>query len=329
MKVSPALAQALADRRKTFNGRIAAARSRNPAFETDAFSQFLADTLDPLLAAVLAVRPDGGAAFVDAAFDMGIALVQSGWAGGQPRADLVRGLWRDVAPNLATIVATHPRETLGALTNATIKLSQEKAVRLQGWMQTMRAHGGKASSAAELRAMATVAAWRAGAAHLREAVLAIQMTPTLACLAVGADKTADWATLVAGYTAHRWWTPDGSAPPDGHRLGDFTGFGGRFGAPPRLGVLGDTFMLSSGEVHFVLDADAYGATLRPASREDGDAAVPAQPASLVHGDRLRADDRTVPCDWPQDGLYLAQTRDSIAVVSRFSHAARVIPRTLP
>jgi hypothetical protein len=79
----------------------------------------------------------------------------------------------------------------------------------------------------------------------------------------------------------------------------------------------------------MLEADAYGATLRPVSREDGEAAAPARAAALAKGNLLRADDRTVSCDWPADGLSLAQNADSIAIVSPLSHAVRVLPRALP
>lgn len=328
MKVSPALAQLLADRRKTLNGRVAAARARSPNFDQAALSAFLVEIFDPLLEEVLAVRPDGGPAFVETGFDMVVALVEHGWAGEQKRALPVRQLWRDVAPGMASMVAANPRATLGALTNAAIKLAQADHVRLPDWMRTLQAVGARAGSAAELRAIATLAAWRAGAAHLRQAALAVSIDPALACEAVGATGKADWTRLVSSFAGNRWWTPDASAPADGHRLGAFTGFGGRFPEPPRLGVLGNGFILSSAGEHFLLEADAYGATLRPVPREDGEAATPARPASLSGGGQLRIGNRTLASDWPADGLFEAETADSVAIVSRFSHAVRVLPKAL-
>ncbi|HEX8055270.1 MAG TPA: hypothetical protein VF481_01305 [Novosphingobium sp.] len=328
MAASPALAQLLADRRKTFNGRVATVRTRSPGFDTAALSAFLVGALDPLLAAVLAERPDSGAAFVDAAFDMAVALAEQGWAGEQPRAQVVRDLWREVAPGIARLIAANPRETLGPLTNAAIKLAGEPGVKLTDWMDRLRRLGGRAGSPAELRELAIMAAWRAGAAHLRGAALVTRIDPALACMAVGAEAGVDWAGLVAGFGAHRWWTPDCSAPQDGHRIGAFIGFGGRFAEPPRLGVLGDSFILSSAGEHYLLEADAYGATLRPVDPEQGEAAQPAPAAALESG-HLRAADRLVPCEWPQDGLHSAATADSIAVVSRLSYAVRVMPRSLP
>ena len=328
MAASPALAQLLADRRKTFNGRVAAARTRSPGFDTAAFSAFLTGALEPLLDAVLAARPEGGAAFVDAAFDMAVALTEQGWAGEQPRAKVVSDLWRHVAPGMAPLIAANALDTLGPLTNAAIKLAGEPGVRLADWMDTLRRLGGQAGSGSELRALAILAAWRSGAAHLRGTALAAEIDPALACATFGADAGADWAKLVAGFGADRWWTPDRSAPRNGHRIGAFIGFGGRFAEPPRLGVLGDGFILSSAGEHYLLEADAYGATLRPVDPEQGQAAQPA-PRAALEGGHLRADDRLVPCEWPQEGLRFAATTDSIAVVSQLSHAVRVLPRSLP
>ena len=328
MAASPALAQLLADRRKTFNGRVATARTRSPGFDTAAFSAFLTSALDPLLGAVLAARPAGAAAFVDAAFDMVVALTEQGWAGEQPRAKVVGELWRDVAPGMAPLVAANARETLGPLTNAAIKLAGEPGVKLADWLDTLRRFAGQAGSGRELRALAIVAAWRSGAAHLRGAALAAEIDPALASAAVGAEASADWAQLVESFAADRWWTPDLSAPQDGHRLGAFTGFGGRFVEPPRLGMLGESFILSSAGEHFLLEADAYGVTLRPVTPEQSAATVPASRATL-EGGHLRTVDRLVPCEWPQDGLRSAATADSVALVSPLSYAVRVLPQVLP
>lgn len=327
MAASLALAQLLADRRKTFNGRVATARTRSPGFDTTVFSDFLTSALDPLLGAVLTARPEGGAAFVDAAFDMAVALTEQGCTGEQARAKVVGEVWREVAPGLAPLIAANPRETLGPLTNAAIKLAGEPSVNLADWLNTLQRLGGQASSGGELRALAILAAWRSGAAHLRDAALTAEIDPALACAAVGALAGDDWAQLAARFAADRWWTPDRSAPQDGHRLGAFTGFGGRFVQPPRLGVLGESFILSSAGEHFLLEADAYGATLRTVTPEQGAAAVPAASAAL-EGGYLRMSDRLVPCEWPQDGLRSAATADSIALVSPLSYAVRVLPKTV-
>ncbi len=329
MRVSPALAQLLADRRKTFNGRVASLLSRNPGFDTVALSAFLVEVLDPLLARVIEVRPDGGAAFVDAAFDMALALVEQGCAGDGPRGQIVRRMWLEIAPAMAPLIASNPRETLGALSNAAIKLATLSGFDRKGWMGRLQDLSAQASNPKELRSLTVLAAWRSGAAHLRTAALAADIDPALACAAVGAPRDAHWPDLVDRFTAQRWWTPDGSTPPNGHRLGQFIGFGGDFATPPHLSMFDDHFILSSADRHFLLEADGFGAILRRAEPEQAAAATPASHAQL-HGDtQVRADDRLVPCDWPEDGLSIAATSESIALVSRHSHTVRIFPRTMP
>ena len=329
MRVSAALADLLADRRRILNGKVASTRSRNPGFDTTALSAFLIDPLDPLLAAVLTVRPDGGMAFLDAGFDMALTLVENGWAREGARGDIVRQVWHELGPRLATVIAINPRETLGALTNAAITLAGTPEVRLADWFANMHALANEVRSATEMRDLVVLAGWRAGAAQLRSAALTVKLDPTLACRAVGAAPDADWGQLVQAYQAQRWWTPDRSTPPDGHHLGRFTGFGGRFPQPPQLAVLQNSFILSSGGRSFVLEADGYGATLRLTLAEDFAAADPAQPHRLIEGNKLRIDDRMVPCAWPQDGLKAAITADSMAIVSPYSHAVQIMPRALP
>lgn len=329
MPVSSALAQLLADRRKTFNARVARVRSQVPSFDTAAFSHFLFTLLDPLLPRILEVRPDGGAAFVDAGFDMGLALVEHGRGGEGPRGAVIGRLWQEVAPAIAVQIAANPRASLGALSNAAIKLAGSPGVNLTDWMTRLAQLGGKTTSPQELRALAIIAAWRSGAAHLRTAALSVAVDSGIAAAAVGASTEAQWPELVEHYAAQRWWTPDGSTPVNGHRLGQFIGFGGAFAEPPRLGVIDNQFVLSSVDQHFVLEADGYGAVLRRVAPDYAAAAVPAGPAHLTPDGHLRSDDRLVACEWSADGLMVAATGDSMAVVSSHAHAVQVFPRILP
>ena len=97
--------------------------------------------------------------------------------------------------------------------------------------------------------------------------------------------------------------------------------------PPRLGLLDGAFVLSSAGEHFVLEADGYGATLAPLDPE-GAAPAYATEQPLLERGMLRADDRLVRCEWPQEGLVAARTGDSIAVVSPVSYGVKVFARAL-
>ena len=329
MTVSPVLARLLADGRATFNSRVASVRLRYPGLDTEALDAFLCNLLDPLLNRVVEAEPDCGAAFLDACFDMALALTEHGWTGGRPRARVVERLWQDVAPAIVPAIARDPRVTLGALTNAAIKLASEPAACLDRWMAIMARLGGRAGSPDELRALAVLAAWRSGVAHLREAALEAAIDPAIACEAVGAEGRHDWPVLVEYYRHDRWWTPDRTTRSQGHRLGDFTGFGGRFAEPPRLAQQGAMIVVASGRQYFELAADAYGATLRQLPEDVGRSVPLASHQPALKGRAIQAEDRLVPCQLPQDGLIQATTADTIAVASRLSYSVQVFPRALP
>ncbi|MEA1072929.1 hypothetical protein [Sphingomonas sp. LY160] len=329
MPVSSPLADLLADRRAGLNARVAMARSRQPNLDTAALSAFLRDPVDPLLGHVLRERPDGGAAFIDTVFDMALSLVEHGRAGNTPRSAIVLKLWREVAPALAPFVAINPRDSLGALTNAAINLAAVPGVRLDEWLDILARLGGEVRSVPDLRALVILAGWRAGAAHLRDAALGVAIKPALALQAVSAPPDASWDEIVATFRSSRWWRPDGSTPSEGHRVGSFTGLGGRFPVPPALFAFGNAFFARSGDQHFLLDADTYGATLRPVFAEALTDAQPACPAPVTPNRGVEVDGHPLECDLPANGLAMALTDDSIALASPWSYQLRVYPRRRP
>lgn len=329
MALSAALQQHLSDRRKAYNARVANVRMRHPGLATDAFDAFLKDTLDPLLSHVLAAAPDRVAAFVDAGFDMALALTEHGWTGAQPRARIVERVWQEVAPSLAPAIARDPKGTLGALSNAAIQLAGEPGVRLDQWLGLLADLGDRIDSSEDLRGLAVMAAWRSGAAHLRNAALSSPIDPSLACAVTGAADRTDWPVMVAQYQNNRWWTPDRSARSEGHLIGAFTGFGGHFAEPPRLAVADDALIVTSWGRAFLLDADAYGATLRPLAEGEVGNARPSREPAKIRGGAMQAEDRLIRCDWPEEGLVQASTADTTALVSPFSHCVRVFARSLP
>jgi hypothetical protein len=149
-------------------------------------------------------------------------------------------------------------------------------------------------------------------AHYRAQALAAadQLPEPLALAAVGA--TGPWPEIRAALAADRWWTPDGvDARPI--RFGGFVGFGGPFEQPPRVKAGAEGFIVRSGAHVRLLIADAWGATLHPASEVEYEAADPATPASGV-ATTLAA-----------EGLVAARTSDSVALASPYSHFVEVQP----
>ena len=329
MTLSSALAEVLAARRERFNARVAAMRHERQGFDTDAFAATLRDRLDPIAVAVHAVAADRVATVVVAAFDMALPLVARGLLGPRARGDVANRVWSELAPRLAAQVAAQPRACLGALTNAALKLAATPGVRVDEWLTRM-ADLSRFAGEVEPRNLALLAAWRAGAAHYRSAALAAaDEVPEAVALAALGTVDAEWAIVRSRLAGNRWWTSDAAPAFDGVEVGAFTGFGGAFDRPPNVRAAVDGFHARAGDKHFLLTADAFGATLHPASADAFDASEPALAPSLSRASILALEDRQIELDLPADGLAVAVNRDTVAVTSPFTHAIRLLPRVLP
>lgn len=333
MGISPAFAQLLSDRREDLNQRVAMARTRSLSFDNAAFSAFLETHAGPLVDRVLAENQSAGAASVDAVFDAAVTLVEHRWAGHSARTQTINQLWSDVLPRFASAIATNPKGALGTLSNAAIKLSQEPGARMAQWLEVLASLGRHARTQEDLRHLAVICAWRAGVAHIREAALtaAENLPAVVACAAVGANDESDWGHVAKNFAAQRWWAPSALPQSDGHDIGAFVGFGGQFPEPPMLFTVDDSFVVQSGDRKFYLFADAFGATLRPIDTQNlPDTLRPDRAAGRrLRIDRIQADDRIVPLRVPKQGICIAETSDSIAVSSPYSHSVHVLPRAIP
>lgn len=296
--VSDGFAGLLKARRSRFNAAVAAVRSRSGGFDTAELNRFLTQTVDPLWTAMRTADEGRAGAAGEALFDMALTLVEHRWTGAGGRSPLVERLWRNVGPELAAVLAPDPLERLGVLTNAAIKLSQQRGVAADLWCAELARVGPQTEGTPALRRLAIVAAWRAGAAYARSAALdaAEALPPALACEALGGEARSDRDDLVRKLREDRWWSPKGRFAGE-RRAGGFTGFGGPFGEPPRLAVDGEDFLVVSGGRCFRLEADAYGASLRSVGSDR-------PPSRLAHA---------------------AETSDSVAVASPTSHFLRVRP----
>lgn len=337
MTLGPVFSRLLADRRASFNARLASARVRNPGFDIASFSSFLEAQADPLIDVVLAKHDDAGTALADAIFEMAVTLTEHRWVGSGARSPLVNSLWHDVAPVFCDAIAANPKEVLGALSNAAITLSAEPSVRMEQWLDLLKSVGAHMSTAHDVRHLAAVCAWRAGGAHMRGAALeAAAKLPTVsACIVLGdkrdAGAKADWSQLASIYARHRWWTPDGVPISQGHHIGAFTGLGGVFAQPPELAISHDHILVHSAERYFTLYADGFGASLRPHRRADTTPVFRPDSSSLrrLKGAHIQADDRQVALALPTENLSIVETSDSIALSSPLSHSIHIVPKTLP
>ncbi|QNQ08516.1 hypothetical protein [Sphingomonas alpina] len=322
MTLSPALARTLAAGRPQFNARVSAMRRARTGFDSDALAEAIRRRLDPVVVAVDRVAPDRTSAMVEAGFDLILTLAAQGMAG--RRRALTDRVWREAAVAYAAIVAERPFATLAMLTNAALTIETMPGANADAWVDRMVVIA-PLVAADTLAAAGQVAAWRSGMAHYRDGALttADGLSEALALAAIGA--TGSWTEVRAALVADPWWRPD-NVVCEGISFGGFAGFGGPFSEPPRVRAGGQGFFVQSGDRTGLLVADAWGATLHPAVREEFDAA--AESGARIDGAVVAAGDRRITLDLPPEGLSVAVTATSIAIASRYSHVVRVLPWTL-
>jgi hypothetical protein len=283
--------------------------------------------LDPVVSAVEAVAPSRTAAVTLAAYDIGLLLCAQGLAGPASRSPLVNQLWREVLPAIAPRIAELPHDLLGALSNAAVHVGSVEGARPAEWLALLRQLGPGSETPAQLLALGKVLAWRAGLAHFRPGALqaAAALPEALRRAALQAPLQSDVDTWRSTLEASPWAGPE--ARPEGWTLGGFTGFGGRFAAPPELRVGPTGMLVRSGDRHFLAMADACGAVLLAATAQEFDhAAPPKRPASVQwRGDTLVVSGREVHVDLPQEGLVLAASAHTLAVASPYTHTVRLLP----
>jgi hypothetical protein len=112
-------------------------------------------------------------------------------------------------------------------------------------------------------------------------------------------------------------------------VGSFTGFGGQFAMPPEIRAAGEVFFVKSGDRHFLLIADAYGAVLQPAGADEFEHAYAVQPRCdhALRGGMLVVGSRRIDLNVPEPGLTVCATAATIAIASPYTHAIRLLARS--
>lgn len=322
--ISSAFASILAGGRAQFNGRAVEARRRFPSLDMAAFGAFLHDGVDPLVVAVAAAAPERVGSATLAAYDMALELVGHGLAGPAAKNPFVNTVWRELAPQFSSLLATAPVEVLGMLSNAAIHIASVAGARPAQWQGELAALAGQIATLAQLRAVGQVLAWRAGVAHFRQGALAAADTlpPALALAAFG-EPGAQWPQVHAQLMANPW---RGNA--DGSEFGAFTGLGGDFATPPQVRATDDGFIVRSGERDYLLVADAYGAVLHSATAQEFEQANADMPSSVrLDGATVLLGARSIALDLPAGDIALAANAHTLAITSPWTHAIRLLPLT--
>ncbi len=266
--LSEAFAAVLRSGRDNFNARFAHAKRQYPSLDAGSFSDFLVTTVDPVVRAVAAVRPECSAEVAVEAYDVALALAGQRLASSSGRASEIAEGWRRLATAAPTLFVQEPRRMLASVSNALHTLATPHGCRPMQWISEMERLSGIAASPDEFLRAGQVVAWRCGLAHFRTGALEVADTlaPALALGALGASATEDWSAVRARLGTDRWYVPGETNI--GLRLagraGDFRGFGGLFTEPPMVTTFGDDFLVRSGADCWLLMADAFGATFHRA-----------------------------------------------------------------
>lgn len=284
-------ARFLAARRDDLNRRVANARHARPAFDPAPFGALLEEVLP---------RMGGDERVLAAVFDLALLHASRDAFAACPG---LRVLVVETLPRLGSLLSSSPR-LAGALSNAVEKApaGAEASIALARRLGDV---GGAVETPEALLDAGALAAWRLGEARVRRVALerAPSLPPRAVLLALGLDDWPDSAAAVAlaALRSDAWHRPEdvvsdetlrtisrsaaraseaeaGVARPISKvatsewtvaaRVGDFTGFGGAFAAPPLLLDVDPenggrhVFLVRVGDETWRVAADVYGTVCR-------------------------------------------------------------------
>jgi hypothetical protein len=329
--ISRAFAEVLAAGRSGFNHRVREAQRRFPAFRTDGFLWFLEEGVDAVSVAVEQADRSRLSAAVLAAYDVALELAGRSLVGPAAHSQSLAEAWRGLFPRLAHLIAAQPAQVLGMLSNAIIHLDGIAGARTGQWTEEFAALAPYIESIAQLRIVGQVLAWRAGAAHFRAGAIAAApaLPEALALRAFGAVGWSAWEAFRAHVEHDPWWGGSDLHAMQERRVGSFSGFGGPFAMPPEIRAVGEVFFVKSGDRHFVLVGDAYGAVLQSAGAEEFEQAnaVQARSGHSLRDGMLLVGTRRIGLDVPEQGLAVCATAATIAIASPYTHVIRLLARS--
>ncbi len=341
-RISDPLAAVLRAGRQDFNAQFARARHQYPALSTGAFADFLAAGVDPVVRAVAAVAPDRVAHTVTAAYGIGLELVARNLVGPGAKHDAVTHAWQGLLPAAKELVAAAPQRILGAVSNAVCLLAATSGARPGWWLEEMvrlLPHLPTTDGVELFLRLGQITAWRAGMAHFRPGALTTldALPESLACAALGLPTdTPAWEKIRARLDVDPWYNPalaTAAGPDPAHfvsRVGEFRGFGGLFPEPPQVAGGGDgQFFVRSGDAHWLLMADAFGATFHRATPEEWARAAAGRPVLPGGGSRVDAgtvqiDRAQVPLPFCGEIVSHATNASTLAVTGSLTHAVLLV-----
>lgn len=301
--ISVALAKHLRDMRISCNRQFHDARLRFPHLDATQFGYFLESYADGLVNRIEQVKPQAARQVAMAAYQHGLQLTGMNWLNGHSQPiPTARGLpilataWERYLPDFICTHTDYAREVMVMVAHALHQFSLHDCSQPLIWLQRMHDILPHCASFTAWKQAGLVLAWQAGLAHHRTSALAIAdgLPEALALRIAGAATTQRWSSVAKQFQRNPWWTPEQHNQPktaavlERWRVGAFAEFGGAFTEPPQL-VLhphdtpenNDPWFIKSGNDHWQLHADTYGATLHRLGAEESKGLVFNAPESTT------------------------------------------------
>jgi hypothetical protein len=321
--ISSAFAQVLQARRAELNARFHLGRQRFPRLDTAAFSRFLSEAVDPVIVAVHAYDRAAVDRVVSVAYDCALQLAGHGVTGESARAAAIVAGWRNALAAAAAHVAAAPETVLPAVTNALHGLYADEDCDIEQWQHGLRSAVAHCRTPDEFLSAGQVLAWQGGLAHFRDAALhLLQRFPQSLSAHLLSVEEARLPSVLARLTTDPWFDPArGSAKAAViRRIGAFRGFGGSFLQLPLVRAAANGWMVRSGDEHWFLVADAFGATFHRASDGEWSASGAGDPVEHV-GMRLRYGGTTI--ELADAGPITSSAARSGAIACTFAHSYQI------
>ena len=285
-ELSPHFSDVLRASREEINARFTLMRREFADLDAESYFAFLRTGGDAVVRSVESIAAvETGRAVCEVALE----LVARNLAGPKARSRWQEEAWTRLLPAGARFVAAEPRRVLGAVSNAVNQIAATHGARVEQWLTLMQHAAGVAESTDDFLHAGQIAAWRSGMAHYREGALRMAGALPEPLVLATLDMTGPVTPLLERLRADAWFNPDAaaSAPWPVARAGAFRGFGGVFALPPVIALHHGQWVATSGDEHWLLTADAFGATFHRLAGES----IPGSQAAraLPRGFMLPAD----------------------------------------
>lgn len=334
------LAQQLANNRSRFNALFVEARRQHPRLDAAAFLDHLRLTVAPIVEAVEHYVPEHTTTVTDVLYNLSLDLVGQDFLGASSRYPFVVAGWQQLLPMLAYHLAADPARLVGAVTNALYTLSLVPGARPQEWIDRLSLLADQCPTVPTLLQVGQVLAWQAGLVHYRASALAVcgQLEPTLARAALNlapAAASLSIAEVIKQLHADPWLLPAQMTARNTEtyalqvvaRVGAFRGFGGLFITPPTVTFARDHFVVRDAESHWLLTADAFGATFhRIVPEGPADKTEPSRHFKLEADGRVTMAQYQCAAHFPElaNATSAAANDNTLAVTVPLSHAVYLV-----